>query len=164
MNMSLSSKRLAVAALLAGVIFTAGCGTSGEDAAPGATVNINPATISWEADVLLPVEILEQAYVITVKRGNAPLTDTAVEIFLDLAAGTSSSPGLLLLDKDGNPQVSPYKTTTDANGNVRVFVDFPIGSGAAFKANLQAFSGAAFALSTIEVTCVDAVTTDATVC
>ncbi len=146
-----------------------GCGTDkGEgQAQPGSTITISPPSITWDADVLVPAQDLTQLYTITVlgPSGN-PQRNAAVQVFLDLSAGTTTDPAptLELVDSRGITRISPFVDRTDDFGNLQVSVIFPIGGGASFIGNLQAFSGSASARSTITVTCSDANTTDATTC
>lgn len=165
MAITVKKIRPLLAAGLAALAF--GCGNdSGKDQAqPGSSVTISPATVDWDADVLFGPAAQLQHYVINIAGpGGGPQRNTQVQVFLDLSTGTTTIPILVLLDGGGTAQTSPFVTSTDDFGNIAVAVQFPVGAGTAFEATVQAFSGGSFGSARITVTCSDADPADATNC
>lgn len=154
-------KRNFYAAILA-TSLVAGCGSSDSDGASvGTTITLNPSSITWTASADLNPGAFERTRVtVSLVRGEAPLANTEVELFLDLSDGTTTGgQAMVLRDTDGTAHASPYKVTTDSNGIARVLVDVFIGEGTSYTGSLSAYSGAALGSMTITVSCEDGTAT-----
>jgi hypothetical protein len=133
------------------------CGAGDNEAPAGSEITISPESLTWTGGGSVITTI--NPFVISVSRDGAPVTDTEVDIFLDLAPGSVVPPGvtvMVLTDENQDPLSVPARLTTDGSGTITVYVLADIGGTLEYAGNLQAFSGSSSALAPIIVELPDA--------
>lgn len=155
------------AILLAALLVSCG----GDGGAPtGSTIIMNPSSISWT--VPGDSALFTEKHLITISVTNAgnPVRGATVQVFSDLADGSTTGLEVMELRETANGAIrtSPIEVKTNDFGTAQVYLDVWLGqvagAGLAYRGNLQAFSGAAFASVSVTVTCTDTDPLTATVC
>ncbi len=132
----------------ASVFFMSSCGGGSVSAPPGATITINPATLSVTDGTTEPTWHT-QPFTIYVKNSKGdPLGDTEIWISFIWAVPDVFSAVQLY---DGNTPVnSPFKAKTDDFGVYQLRFDYQLGVGS-YTGNLEVRSGSAFGSASFDV-------------
>jgi len=144
-------KILILLALLAAVFFMGNCGSVGDGgvSAPlGATITINPDSVSIN-DVTTTPSWHTQYFTILVKNSNGdPLGD--IEVWISFPWAVPDTAGAVQLYNSKTPVNSPFKAKTDDFGVYQLRFDYQLGVGA-YIGNLEVRSGSVFEKASFEV-------------
>jgi hypothetical protein len=128
------------------------CGAGDNEAPTGSEITITPESLAWTGGSSVITTI--NPFVISVSIDGQPVTDTEVDVFLDLSPGSVVPPGttvMVLADENQDPLTVPARLTTDGSGTITVYVFADIGGTLEYNGSLQAFSGSSSALAPITV-------------
>ncbi len=133
----------------ASVFFMSSCGGGSVSAPPGATITINPATLSVTDGTTEP-NWKTRFFTIFVKdsKGN-PLGNIKISIFYPWAVPDSA--GVVQLYDGSTPVNSPFDAETDDFGAYNLRFDYLSGGGLNYKGDLEVRSGSAFGSASVEV-------------
>lgn len=134
----------------AAVFFMSSCGSGSVSAPPGATITINPATLSVTDETTEPTW-KTQFFTILVKNSDGnPLGNIKITISYPWAVPDSA--GLVQLYDGSTPVNSPFDAETDDFGVYNLRFDYLSGGGLNYNGDLEVRSGSAFSSATFEVT------------
>lgn len=132
------------------VFFMSSCGSGSVSAPPGATITINPATLSVTDETTEPTW-KTQFFTILVKNSDGnPLGNIKITISYPWAVPDSA--GLVQLYDGSTPVNSPFDAKTDDFGVYHLRFDYQSGGGLKYKGDLEVRSGSAFKTAAFEVT------------